>query len=111
MVTNNVNRKGNIMMYLLIGIIVTLLLMTPYGDELRRGYDAFVDWFHLKVCHGNAQEAEKFQKEQQDKADKWINKHLGDEGSQKRFTGATLIMILIWPIFIGGYLLSFVLHT
>lgn len=98
------------MMYLFIGIIVTILLMTPYGDELRRGYAAFVDWFHLKACHGNAQEAKKFQKEQEDKSEKWITKHLGESGSQKRFTGATLIMILIWPIFIGGYLLSFVLH-
>ena len=99
------------MMYLLIGIIVTLLLMTPYGDELRRGYQSFVDWFHLKACHGNVQEAKKFQKEQEDKAEGWMNKHLGDEGSQKRFTSSALIMVIIWPIFIACYLLSFVLHA
>ena len=99
------------MIYLLIGLFVTLLLMTPYGDELRRGYDVFVDWFHLKACHGDAKEAKKFQKESQDKVDKWINNHLGESGGQKRFTGATLIMILTWPIFIAGYLLSFVLHA
>lgn len=99
------------MMYLIIGIIVTLLLMTPYGDELRRGYDEFAKWFHLKACHGNAQEAKKFREESEDKANKWIDKHLGEDGSQKRFTGATLIIILIWPFVIGCYLLSFVLHT
>ena len=99
------------MMYLLIGLFVTILLMTPYGDELRRGYDSFVDWFHLKACHGDVKEAEKFQKEQQDKVEGWMDKHLGDEGSQKRFTGAALIMILVWPIFVICYLLSFKFHT
>ena len=99
------------MMYLLISLFVTILLMTPYGDELRRGYDEFYKWFYLKACHGDIQEASKFQEESLDKVNTWMNKHLGDEGSQKRFTCSSLIMVLVWPIFIGCYLLSFVLHT
>ena len=50
-------------------------------------------------------------KEQQDKVEGWMDKHLGDEGSQKRFTGAALIMVLVWPIFVICYLLSFKFHT
>ena len=99
------------MTYFIIGAVIIVILMTPLGLEFKRGYDAFVSYVYLKCYKEDRLQALRKEREDEEKANNWVNNKLGGVGSNKHFGFAILLTLLIWPFMVGCYLLSFKFHT
>ena len=98
------------MTYFIIGAVVILILMSPLGSEFKRGYDSFVSYLYLKNYKGDKLRALQEEREADKKSNEWVNNKLGGFGSSKHFGFAILLTLLVWPLMVGCYLLSFKFH-
>lgn len=98
------------MTYFIIGAVIIIILATPLGKEFMRGYNAFVSYFYLKNSKGDRLRALQEERKADEEIDEWTDKRLGGYGSSKHVGFAILMILLIWPLMVGCYLLSFKFH-
>ena len=98
------------MTYLCLGLFIWITSFIPsINDEMSRGFDAFFTYLSVKLCKGNKERGLQLWKESQKDADKFWNDKLR-KNEPRAFTIASMIVILIWPVYVLAYILSFKFH-
>ena len=99
------------MIYFIIGAIIALVLMSPLGSELMRGYDSFMNYLYLRQAKGDSLEALKNHRETKERVDDLFDDKVGKHGAGRVLGVGLLVVLLLWPVYVIIYLLSLKWHA